>query len=540
MRISFIVPAYNCELYIERCISSILRQELDSFEIIIVNDGSTDRTRDICDVIAAQHSEIRVIHTENFGVSVARNVGIRNANGKYVAFIDSDDYYKDDTIIKLLNQAEEQNLDIICGDYTEIGINGITEFNRPELTQMIMDGEEFVRCALSESTLPMVVWLSLFRRDYITSKELYFKPGYYYEDELWVSQVYLLASRICYCPINFYGYYIHNQSATHGKKYNKNAIDIIKICKELKEFSKQLKNQKTQELFQNYLITNYLSGYYLSRMSAKSIDATFFENMWMDNRNAKKVKLLLHAPHVYWYLNDAIKRIIRAKVAFSRMMKTLLGYKQQVFYLLKKGVREHTKSRKEKAILHNHTFSLISNTCNGGVITSELGEQFRSPTVNMYIDSDDFIELIENLEKYMKMELKEVTNRFVPFPVGEIGSVKIYFMHYKTFVDAKQKWDERKSRINYSNLFFLMAQRNGCTKAHIERFDKLPYSNKVIFTTKEYEEFSSAVYTREYMCNDEVDILTDCVGFLGNRKYDYVFDYVEWLNRGGPGKKYQK
>ena len=128
IKLSIIVTIYNREKYLEKCINSILNQTFNSFELILVNDGSTDRSADICDKYANLDSRVRVIHKKNGGVSSARNVGIDNSNGEYIGFVDSDDYIKDDMYEIMYTKAKEFLADIVicrCIDVKEDEIKNV-------------------------------------------------------------------------------------------------------------------------------------------------------------------------------------------------------------------------------------------------------------------------------------------------------------------------------------------------------------------------------------------------------------------------------
>ena len=115
-KISVIVPAYNAEKYLRRCIDSILVQTFTDFELLLVNDGSIDRTDTICNEYAVKESRIRVFHKKNGGVSSARNLGLDNAKGKYVMFVDSDDYMLSDMSELMISTLNAKNADlVICG-----------------------------------------------------------------------------------------------------------------------------------------------------------------------------------------------------------------------------------------------------------------------------------------------------------------------------------------------------------------------------------------------------------------------------------------
>lgn len=120
----------------------------------------------------------------------------------------------------------------------------------------------------------------------------------------------------------------------------------------------------------------------------------------------------------------------------------------------------------------------------------------------------------------------------VPYPTGMLDDIKIMFMHYPTFEEGVEKWNERKKRINWENLFIVGTEKDGCTYETIQRFDRLPYENKVIFTHIEYPEFSSAYYIEGFEERDEIGVLTNYKEQFWKRRYLDDFDYVNFLNSG--------
>ena len=188
---------------------------------------------------------------------------------------------------------------------------------------------------------------------------------------------------------------------------------------------------------------------------------------------------------------------------------------------------------KRKSLKHDD-MSIISSTCNGGVVCHDLGLRFNSPTVNLWMEPNDFIDFAKNLGLYISSTIEDITDETgCGYPVGLLGGkVKLYFMHYKSFDEALVKWNERKKRINYKHLFFIMTDRDGCTDDMIEKFDQLPYKNKIIFCSRPYDNLSSVIFCKEYEALECVPILTSWRGISGKRLYDKYFDFVEWFNNG--------
>ena len=183
----------------------------------------------------------------------------------------------------------------------------------------------------------------------------------------------------------------------------------------------------------------------------------------------------------------------------------------------------------------SNPISIISSNCIGGVISHELGLRFESPTVNLFFYPDSYIEYISHLEDYSKQELIEIkTAKDVGYPIGQLGKegkVIIHFMHYNSFEDARNKWIERTSRINFNNLYFILAERDGITHKQMKAFDCLPYVHKVLLACNQYDDIKCSHYLGEGYRKDGqlMDLLQYKGRFTGKRFLD-DFDYVGFLN----------
>lgn len=150
-------------------------------------------------------------------------------------------------------------------------------------------------------------------------------------------------------------------------------------------------------------------------------------------------------------------------------------------------------NRENKVRLTNKNFTLLCNNCVGGVILHELGERFNTPTVNLFFSAKDYIRFLEHLDFYLEQNLKEIDSD-MDYPVGMLGDIPIYFMHYSTFEEAKRSWNKRVARINKSNLYVMFVQQNGCTEELLERFDNLPYKHKIALVPKPTPNIKCAYY----------------------------------------------
>ena len=197
--------------------------------------------------------------------------------------------------------------------------------------------------------------------------------------------------------------------------------------------------------------------------------------------------------------------------------------------------------------LQNHDFSILCNRCIGGVITHAVGEQFRSPTVNLIIDDNAFLFFCEHVREYADCPIELPTEeelRILPkasFPIGvlrgkeDLPDIPIFFMHFKSFEQAKEKWELRYKRINYDNICIMMDCKMHATKKLLDEFEKLPFERKVVFSHYEDPErwpsnFHYSFYTKEKH-GDGVLYRKIKRGLLEYQWMD-EFDFITWLNNG--------
>ena len=181
-KISVIVPVYKAETYLHRCVDSLLAQTFTDFEILLVDDGSPDRSGEICDEYARKDSRVRVFHKENGGVSSARNVGLDNARGEYVCFVDSDDWVEEEMFATLLKSFQSKmEMDILFWGF-QYDNSQVQDYKK---RKALKEKLQYVYCDAAESILESVYWLEkrdlfgwtwnkLFRREIIQSQKIRF------------------------------------------------------------------------------------------------------------------------------------------------------------------------------------------------------------------------------------------------------------------------------------------------------------------------------------------------------------------------------
>ncbi len=208
--VSVIVPVYNVEPYLRRCIDSLMNQTLQNIEIILVDDGSTDRSGNICDEYATKDSRICVIHQQNAGLSEARNAGIDRARADYLMFVDSDDWVESEFCGKPLMIAEERQADLVMFQFRRILNGKEVKRRRNSIDEGIKTQAEAFD--LIQSTVGMAAWNKLYHRDLFRRNR--YPKGKNYEDVFLTPILVHEAKRIVYTPAVFYYYQKRTGSIT--------------------------------------------------------------------------------------------------------------------------------------------------------------------------------------------------------------------------------------------------------------------------------------------------------------------------------------
>ncbi len=188
--------------------------------------------------------------------------------------------------------------------------------------------------------------------------------------------------------------------------------------------------------------------------------------------------------------------------------------------------------------LKNLNFSLISNNCIGGVIYHDLGQQFKSPTINLLIKPDDYLVFLENLEESLSTDIIEDVDSQESYPVGIIRlkcgkDVFVHFMHYDSFDNAYKKWIERVKRVDFDNLYILFEMGFSTSEEYIRNFLSLPFKHKAAIVNKKNLKNEPCLHFLDIYNDDYVNgkILFHRSGLLTYKRYLDQFDYVEWINK---------
>ncbi len=269
VKVSVIVPIYNSEKYLKKCIDSLVNQTLSDMEFILINDGSTDSSDEI--ISKYKDDRIKYFKRKNHGIGATRNFGIDHASGEFIGFLDSDDYVESDMFEKMYNECVNKNLDVVvCDHYIENGSDcSVLKFIDFGVTNL----ENTPSLLLDINLAP---WNKLYSRK-IFNSDTYFPEGVKYEDTPWVALMFSRASKIGKLNESLYHYIIHDNSQT--TVIDERVFDIFKITDLL--FDSLGNNKKIKSSVDDlviYLITKYtVSQRYLKnkRDRDKFIDFAF-------------------------------------------------------------------------------------------------------------------------------------------------------------------------------------------------------------------------------------------------------------------------
>lgn len=261
--ISIIVPVYNVEKYVERCIRSILAQTFEDFELILVDDGSTDRSGEICDTYGQQDTRIYVLHQKNRGLSGARNAGLEIASGEYLTYIDSDDWVGETYLEELYNNAVKHNASVsICCYAVEWENNSHSRKKIKEWNQTVqtLSGREAAKKIVAENDRKMITaWGKLYRKEL---KPLLIYPlGKTHEDEFVTYRVLYESERVALSEKPLY-FYLQREASIMSRGYSEKRLDKVTALKEGIEYFRIKEDEELERSAQKRYLLNLQIAWY--------------------------------------------------------------------------------------------------------------------------------------------------------------------------------------------------------------------------------------------------------------------------------------
>ena len=289
MLLSIVIPVYNVENYLLKCIDSIININERNMEIILIDDGSTDNSGKICDEYSEKYDFIRVYHKKNGGLSHARNYGLDRAVGKYVMFVDSDDFLDSSNMNKLLiGLAKNEDIDVILNpfyEYVNEEVVGISGTNNNIEKDKVFIKEEVLKDIFNYTDGLWTAWKYIVRKEFLNEKNIRFKEGYLHEDVDFTTRIITQMSNFMIKSLPIYYYRLQRAGSIMNNRGFKSLRDTTNIIVDLNEFiERDLKLGKDDCMcIFDTLSKSFYSSIYLYKKGNK-VDKNWLINLLKNNK----------------------------------------------------------------------------------------------------------------------------------------------------------------------------------------------------------------------------------------------------------------
>ena len=495
-QISVIIPVYNAEKTIVRCVESIVYGELRDITVILVDDCSTDASWDHCQKLSSRYSNVYCYQNEtNRGVSYTRNHGLEVAKCEYILFVDSDDWVSGKYAKDLLATAQQYPEALtICGLHFRDEIAGYQRdyiWNKDGDTIYYITQQDFFE--LPKKFHLQQLWNKIFRRDVVEKANIRFDEKQSMGEDFQFVLDYMEAAKIKRCvvlntPLYYYIRATHTSLMSNfgivENEHEFNRLEqLLRLCGDTTPEIQKCYEQALIDVKRNYVYQA------VHEKSDKTEILNFIETIMQDGK-AKQ-----------YYRNQKtllIKEHICQRVAWIMALP-------QRFYGCIQRKKRNRQVKEMKAKLQTKNFTVISQNCIGGVFYHDMGVQFKSPMINLYLTAKDFVTFALNLDYYLSLKLRMTWGE--KYPIGYLDDVVVYFMHYNTCQEAESAWERRKKRIKQDKIIVLCTDMEEFTDEVYVRWKQIPYP-KVLFTAKrKYANKDGTVFFPEYENDGKVSDL---------------------------------
>ena len=298
-QLSIIVPVYNVEPYLRRCIDSILAQTFTDFELILIDDGSPDRCGEIMEEYAAKDKRIVTIHQENKGVSAARNAGLRIAQGTYVGFVDPDDWIDAEMYKNMISRMQETDAELSISSWNDVLENGDRSEHMIDLPDIIDGHTAIIHLFDLPRTTGLYLWNRVYVRSYI--KVLFDEQAVCSEDALFLFQYCGGINRACFVSAALYNFFHRDSSASRGK--NKSTLLGLNAKRKIITAATRLDNtiwDKAEMEYLDFLMGSLITAkktnpddYRRSKSEIRYYIAKYFSHFVSNNQITKKGKIYI-------------------------------------------------------------------------------------------------------------------------------------------------------------------------------------------------------------------------------------------------------
>lgn len=484
---SVIIPVYNAETTLRRCVESLVLGLERDIEVLLCEDCSKDNSWDACCELAVEYENVRCFRNEkNSGVSYTRNAGLSQARGEYILFVDSDDWVSQKYTLELLKLANSHPDALpVCGHHfiDKVNVAKHDYLWDDSSDQIIVEASGFFD--LCDKFLLQQLWNKIFRRDLIEEYHIRFDESQSMGEDFQFVLDYLEAAQIKKCVVlnePLYYYIRWNNSSLMSKFGFVDNQPVFNRIAQLARIAGSCADMRKDEMILQTK-RNYVYQVVRNRGQSKQEKLEAIERIMGDGMATS-------------YYHEQRLQVVKEYLATQ--LRTAKQFLPRI-----EGRLQRSQVQKRIANAANGVngdgVSFISQNCIGGVLYHDLGLQFLSPTVNVFIPEPGFVKLVRDLRYYMEQEL--VMRWGEEYPIGMLDDVEVHFMHYETCKEAKEAWEKRKARINWDKIFVIATDRNGFDDAIFEEWKKISYP-KILFTAqKKYASEADSVYFPGYEGN---------------------------------------
>ena len=466
---SIIVPVYNAEKTLRRCVESLVLGLERNIEVILCEDCSKDNSWALCLELAGEFSNVKCIHNKkNSGVSFARNAGLDIAQGQYILFVDSDDWVSEKYAHALLECADQvsSNTLSLCGyHYINYASDSRCVVKLTDQQSSSVDVPITDIFTLFEKTLLPQLWNKIFRRDVIERHHIRFDEALSMGEDYQFVLDYMEAIACKQCvvlnePLYYYIRWNNSSLMSHfGFAQNQHEADRVRQLARLAGPGSEARAEAM--IAQNRRNYVYHISRSPSRTKAEKLEA--IERIMGDGKAAAHYRA---------------ERLLYAKERTAAMLHNIKHFYP---WLQAKWNRQRYQKRIVRNTRHIRAknVTILSQNNIGGVFYHDMGMQFLSPTVNLFLMEPDFVKFVLDLEHYLGCTLQMRWGE--AYPIGQLDDIQIHFMHYDNCQEAKQAWERRAKRIRLDRILVLSTDRNGFDDGVHRLWQQIPYP-KVLFT----------------------------------------------------------
>lgn len=313
--VSIIVPVYNTSTYLKECLDHLVNQTLKDIEIIVINDGSTDQSDQLVRSYLKNYSNIFYYSRENHGISYTRNQGINMASGKYLMFVDSDDYIANDACEKLVQTAEKTNSEVVVCDFYEFNTSSKTKNQLPDFEMTSLSQTPSLLFDINSSP-----WNKLYLRSFVIEHHIQFPVGLKYEDTVFVLQALYHAKKICKCKEPLVYYRVREGSET--MVMNEKVFDIFPILDQINKIFADNQDE---------LLQSYLAFFNINRLTVYNLQQAYQPDVKTADRFISESFAYLDTHFPTWrqnvpfrQRNSLVKRILKSSPWLTRQTVSIM------------------------------------------------------------------------------------------------------------------------------------------------------------------------------------------------------------------------